>query len=431
MLESTQLRSSLVGAKVVNSKTGKTIFELNSDKLLHPASTLKLFTTAAALHYLGKDFSVKTEIFLDEKRNLIIKGNGNSLLRTEHYETIAQKIIQQGIKNIQHIIIDVSYFDDNSWGKGWMWDDEPGASAMHISPLCVNGNVVNVIVTPNKVNEKPFVELDPRTSYFTLLNESKTVSAIDNRFPLFEVTRKWKERENIIVVKGQLPATSLKDTFSVNVWKPEFYAGTLLKERLNVGGVQITGEIKRGTSENSKKIFLLSHPLDSLIHKANKESDNLSAECLLKILAAEKNSIPGIADSGIHLEKIFYSLIGIDTSNMIIADGSGASDYNLVSVNHVISLLQYQFKQSTFKSFKESLPIAGVDGTLKNRMKGTHAEGKVFAKTGTKRGINSLAGYIEKRNGEVISFAIIINHFSGEIKTLRKIIDAFVLEITK
>ncbi|MBM4166384.1 MAG: D-alanyl-D-alanine carboxypeptidase/D-alanyl-D-alanine-endopeptidase [Ignavibacteria bacterium] len=427
ILHRKELRSTLVGAKVVNIASGTTIFEMNSNTLLHPASGMKLLTTAAAFFYLGKNFQVRTEIYHDEKGNVYLKGFGDAILRTEHYDMLAKNIVKQGITTVENIIVDGSYFDDMHWGKGWMWDDEPDASAMYISPVCINRNSVKVFITPNNVGEKPNVELEPSTSFFLLLNEAITVQKIDKHFPKFEVTRKWKERENTIIIKGQLLASTARDTFELNVWKPQLYAATIFKERLKTNGIQIRGEINVGDAKG-KKIATSIHPLDSLVCKANKESDNLCAENLLKILAAEKNTIPAVADSGIELEKKFFASIGIDTSKIVIADGSGVSDYNLVSVNNMITILLHQFNQrQTFSTYKYSLPIAGKDGTLKNRMRGTSAEGKVFAKTGTKRGVSSLAGYVNDN----IAFAVIINNYYGKTKTLRDIIDAFVVELSK
>jgi D-alanyl-D-alanine carboxypeptidase/D-alanyl-D-alanine-endopeptidase (penicillin-binding protein 4) len=215
---------------------------------------MKLFTTASALYFLGKNFHVRTEVLFDEKRNVYLKGFGDAILRTEHYDTLAKKVAKQGIKNVENIVVDVSYFDDMHWGKGWMWDDEPDASAMYITPLCINGNSVDVFVTPKNVGEKPNVELEPPSSFFSLLNEAVTVQQIDKQRPKFEVTRKWKKRENTIVVKGQLLSFAARDTFSLNVWKPELYAATIFKERLKANGVHVNGEIQIGNTYG-KKIF--------------------------------------------------------------------------------------------------------------------------------------------------------------------------------
>ena len=411
-----------MGVKIVSLPSGKTLFELNSDKLLHPASNVKLLTTASALHYLGSNFEIRTEFSMDGNKNLYIKSYGNSLLRTEHFTEIAQHIVQKKYHTLNDIIADVSYFDDTYWGKGWMWDDEPDKTAMYISPLSLNGNTVAVYVTPSSVGKNPMVEIAPNTHFIALQN-----TAITSRIaslPKFEVTRKWKERENTIIVKGNLPAASARDTFFVNVWNPVMYALTVFKEQYEQSGGKVHGTLRIGKKEKSTLIISQRTLLDSLLWKANKESDNLSAENLLRIIAAEKFAQPASAEDGIFLEKKYFHTMGIDTTQIILADGSGASDYNLASANQIAMLLQNQFQnKATFNNFLHSLAIAGRDGTLKNRMNGTLAENIVYAKTGTKRGVSSLSGYVMNGKDAEIAFSIIINHFYGEGKILRGIID--------
>jgi D-alanyl-D-alanine carboxypeptidase/D-alanyl-D-alanine-endopeptidase (penicillin-binding protein 4) len=432
ILSDSLLRTCTAGVKVISLHAGKTLFEYNSNKLLHPASNIKLFTTASALHYLGKDFAVRTEIFIDNHKNLYIKSCGDPLLRTENFISFAQELMQKGYNECNDIVADVSYFDDNYWGKGWMWDDEPDKTAMYISSLTINSNSIAVFISPSSLGMPPQVALQPHTNFVLLLNQALTTQNSFASISKFEVTRKWKERENTILIKGNLPIAAARDTFFLNVWNPVMYALTVFKEQYETAGGNVSGKLRIGKKEKSS--LLISHhtPLDSLLAKANKESDNLTAENLLRIIAAEKFAQPAFADDGIFLEKKYLFSFGIDTAQIILADGSGASDYNLASADNIVTLLERATKnKQTFTNFRNSLAIAGKDGTLKNRMNGTIAENIVSAKTGTKRGVSSLSGYIMNNNEEEVAFSIIINHFYGEGKILRGIIDSFTVALVK
>jgi D-alanyl-D-alanine carboxypeptidase/D-alanyl-D-alanine-endopeptidase (penicillin-binding protein 4) len=144
----------------------------------------------------------------------------------------------------------------------------------------------------------------------------------------------------------------------------------------------------------------------------NKVSDNLSAENTLKTLAAIKRGVPGTAVSGIYVVNEFLATLGIDTTGYLMVDGSGVSHYNLLTTEMLIQLLRGMYnRHDLFSLFYESLPIAGVDGTLRGRMKAMAAEGNVRAKTGTISGVSSLSGYVKSRENEMLAFSIMMQNF--------------------
>ena len=178
-----------------------------------------------------------------------------------------------------------------------------------------------------------------------------------------------------------------------------------------------------------REITRITHPLDSAILRINKKSDNVGAENLLKTLAAEKTRNPGSARDGAAIMKEFLAGIGIDTLRLTIADGSGVSFYNGVSADALVRLLVYLHTDSTlFGRFVRSLPVAGRDGTLKSRMRGSPAEGNVFAKTGSLTGVSALSGYVRTSGGMLLAFSILCNQVPGENGIARDIQDQ-ILEI--
>jgi D-alanyl-D-alanine carboxypeptidase/D-alanyl-D-alanine-endopeptidase (penicillin-binding protein 4) len=156
----------------------------------------------------------------------------------------------------------------------------------------------------------------------------------------------------------------------------------------------------------------------------NKISDNLSAENTLKILGAEKRGAPGSARSGIYETKQFLAQFGIDTTKFLMVDGSGVSHYNLLTAEMLVQLLVgMAHRPEWFPLFYASLPVAGVDGTLSNRMKGTPAEGNLRAKTGSISGVSSLSGYVTSQDGEMLAFSILMQHFLGGHRPYREVQD--------
>jgi D-alanyl-D-alanine carboxypeptidase/D-alanyl-D-alanine-endopeptidase (penicillin-binding protein 4) len=425
LLDDSLLSSSFVGIKIISLEDSTTLFSANSNKLFHPASNMKLVTTAAGLQLLGPQFNFVTSITTDGnvsngilEGNIYITGSGDPVLRTEHFDSLADAFRQRGITTISgNIIGDISYYDGLAWGSGWMWDDEPTSDAAFITPLTVNDNCVEISISPGKrKGDLPQISIEPTTTYFPIINNGNTSD--DTTLPKLDVTR--VKGENTFIVQGRISPAGITQQFTLSVWKPELFFLELFKERLSEHGVSIHGTIRIDSGKNLLPLFQIRHPLDSVFHQINKQSDNLGAENLLKTLSANAYGEPGSALTGLSMVKRYLQSIGIDTTLMILADGSGLSSYNLISPDAMVKLLfeQYNNKQ-TFRLFYESLPIAGIDGTLKNRMKGSRAEGNVHAKTGSLTGVSTLSGYVKTLDGHLLAFSIMCNHFPGEIRSLR------------
>lgn len=438
ILKDSLLDHCFFGIKIISLDDGKVLYELNSSKLFHPASNMKLLTSAAAINTLKHNYQFKTKLFTDGKLvngvlhgNLYIIGSGDPLLETNDLDSLFFLLSFQGIKKITGDIVgDVSRFDTIYWGKGWMWDDEPESYSAFITPLTVNGNSIKIFVSPSKIIGYPLsIQTEPVTSFIELLNLGTTTN--DTLIPLCQVTR--QRGTNKIIINGRLSPDDETKEFNLSIWRPEFYFLTLLKERLKLNGVIVDGNIKLDSIRHSRKgsIFLseISHPIDSVLHQINKNSDNLAAENLLKTIAAENLGSPGSAENGLLLIKKYLAIEGIDTSKMILADGSGVSWYNAISPDAIVQILQKQYeKKATFKRFYESLAIAGVDGTLKNRMKGIQ---NVYAKTGSLSGVSNLSGYVRTVDGKLLAFSILCNHFPGEGKILKEMQDNLIKLLTK
>lgn len=427
VLNDTILSSSFIGVKIVRAETGEVLYSRDSHKLFHPASNMKVLTTSTAIAELPFDFMVKTMAYADERLedgvlagNLYVKGFGDGMFDSEDMDSLAGLIVEHGIGIIAGDVVgDASYFDDLYWGSGWMWDDEPESYEAFISPLTVNANSIAFHVLPGSSNGEPArVIVDPPVGFYEIVNTA--ITSTDTMLPEVKVTR--PKRENVFQITGAIHP--LEDTvhFYLSAWQPEMYFLNLLKESLERRGVVIHGTLRVDTVRGAMKLAEIAHPIDSLIRQINKISDNLATENLLKIIGAERRGLPGTSVKGLDVMKQYFSQIGIDTTALILADGSGVSFYNCISPDMMVHLLRTMHSDSiAFGRLVQSFPIAGVDGTLRNRMKGTRAAGNVQAKTGTITGVSALSGFVETRDGRLLTFSIMNNHFPGEIRVLREI----------
>ena len=248
------------------------------------------------------------------------------------------------------------------------------------------------------------------TDFVTVINRAKLTSD-SIRTPL-KIKRLYLNNPNTIITEGELSWFS-QVTKKFSLRRPEYYTGTLLKESLRHAGIFVYGNVVNGmTPIGILEIAQHYQPIEKMITNMNKVSDNLSAENALKVLGTTMNGIPGSAKSGIFVVKRFLSNLGIDTSKLSIVDGSGVSRYNLLSADQLVQFLTAMYKQPRiFSIFYNSLPLAGVDGTLARRMTTYPAACNLHAKTGNLNGVSCLSGYVLTRDGEMLVFSMMMQNF--------------------
>jgi D-alanyl-D-alanine carboxypeptidase/D-alanyl-D-alanine-endopeptidase (penicillin-binding protein 4) len=436
-LQDSSLYQTTTGIKVVSLETGEVLFAKNNQLLFHPASNMKLLTTATALKRLGPNFKFKTVLYIDTSSisngvitgNLYLKGYGNPDLLTEDLEWLAHQVRFRGITRIQgDLICDESYFDDLFRGHGWMWDDASSSDFPAISALSVNDNCVEVTVCSGpKVGDSLIFQMEPSTSYVKIENKATTVDSLDTLAQkAFKVERKWIHPENTIFIEGGRKVGVEERSYDIDVLEPALYAGTLLRQKLQEENIVIEGSVKKGMIPDTFVVLVehLSEPLSMVVMNTNKISDNLSAELTLKTIAAEVLGVPGTADKGITIIHQLFDELGMDSTAYRLADGSGVSRYNVITPDLIIELLKAMNEDFGVQAeYKTSLPIAGVDGTLKSRMRETSAENKLRAKTGTLSGVSALSGYTTSAEGELIAFSIIMEHFVVPTSKIRNVQD--------
>jgi PBP4 family serine-type D-alanyl-D-alanine carboxypeptidase len=428
VLADPMFQSTIPSIKVVHPVTKEVLYERNSDVYVRPASNMKLLTSATGLHVLGTDYQFKTSIAWDSESSgdtiqgpLYLKGYGNPDLSTKDLETMAKQVAERGIRSITgNIIVDDSFFDSLQWGIGWMWDDEPSPYQAYVSALSANKNTIMVTAAYDTGARNIVVTTEPRTSFVTVKNQATV--ATDTIFQRLRINRPASEEPNTIVVTGEMLDWSEPYEDYLTILWPELYAGTLLKEALEREGITVSGVVERGElPPNITEKVWHTWGIDSMVVNLNKVSDNLSAEMTLKTLSATVFSPPGNIRSGRSVVNAYFDRLGMDTLRHRMADGSGLSHYSLLRVNLLVDLLTAVYNhEAYFPLFYESLPIAGVDGTIENRMRASRAEDNVRAKTGTISGVSSLSGYVTTRDGDTLVFGMTMQDFIGSSSRYRQ-----------
>lgn len=430
-LNTPALKGGITGAIVCRVNDGKALYEHNADTRLLPASNRKLFTSAAALELLGDDFQVTTDICALAKPDadgviqgdLYLRGAGDGLLSRDDLDAMAQALRKMGVKRIEgRVVGDGTRFTDGPYGFGWEWDDFSDEEFPQISALEVNEGVLSVHVTPGaKVGDPVTATLVPPTAYLSVHNSA--VTGAKDASLTCEVTRPWDK--NDFVTTGTLPLGKAEDT-KVPVQNPPLFAATLLSESLerqkitfvNVG----TGRTPPGA------IVLTSHPslpLSQYVVRMNKPSDNLLAESLIRDIGVVKGA-GGTYDTGHAAEMPFFKSLGVGTASIALVDGCGVGRRNFVTARAVSQLLLGMHREKNWQIYYDSLPIAGVDGTLKDRFRGTPAEANVHAKTGTLSQVRALSGYFTGKSGNLYVFSLLMNNFPGTARQAGAVQDRFV-----
>lgn len=418
------------GVVVKSLETGEYLYKRNEDKLMVPASNLKLFTTSAGLLLLGKNYRYKTNLYMNGnlegsilKGDLIIQGSGDPTISGRFHEEDPYKVyndwadtlLSRGIEEITgNLIGDDKLFDENGLGEGWSWDYETYWYSASTSAISFNDNCVDIIIKPTEAGKQASLSILPETKYVTIIN--KVVTVPKDTPTDIDV---YRERgTNIITVFGKISENSEEFKTYSTVNNPTQFSLIVLKDILKKKGIIIRGYATDIDEENvsldyskMKKIFThYSVPLSEIVRVINKNSQNFYAEQLLKTIGLAKYGF-GSIENGVKAVKNLLREMGINSEDMIMADGSGLSRLDLVTPRQIVDLLNYMYKNETFSVFYQTLPVAGIDGSLARRMLRSKAENNVRAKTGYLGGVRSLCGFVHTADNEPVAFSIIVNNY--------------------
>ena len=463
------------GIKISSLDTARTIFEHNPEKYFNPASNAKLYTTALALDRLGAEYRIKTSVYSlvrpdasgTLKGDLMVYGRGDPTMAArlnggdyfKGIEPLINQLVNAGIRRIEgDVVADESYFEGPPFGAGWEWDDLQAYYGAEVSALTINDNAIDLFVKPaERIGLPCRITTGPATSFVSLINRTQTSQkGSEQRIVVYRPVG-----ENVIYVSGRLPIDSTGFYNSVAVHDPAGLFASLFKDALSQRGITVTGrsrfldwKYREVTPLDLAKLVELasvqSMPLSEIVRETLKPSQNLYAQLLLLQVGANAGSTPGNAISlassqkqqavngkptsqnlndrsassdddsnegktteeiGIEVMNEFLSKVGAKKGDVLLEEGSGLSRRDVITPEATVALLRYMSRSKWAEIYRNALPIAGVDGTLQNRMKGSPASGNVRAKTGSLRYVYTLSGYVTTAAGEHLAFSIMLNNY--------------------
>ncbi len=408
-------RGMAVGYKVVSLNSGEVLAELRGEKTFVPGTPMQLLLAATLLDQLPRKMRIPTKVYIDGslssggvlKGNIILKGYGDPALQMKDLEQLAEALRKKGIRMVQgNIVVDDTFFDDIRLGESWMWDEEPFPFSAQIGALSVEGNTVAVKVEPNRIGKPPRVTVVPGKGYMRVINNARTVSGKGASLTINRTLGK-----NELLITGEIGVQHKGVLERRTVEDPARFTGTLLQEVLKKRGIKFHPHSKviAGTKgKQAKEVKRVeSATLDRLLQQTIKEDNPFYAEMLLKQLGAQISD-EGSAEAGIGVISDFARKQGIDL-NYRQKDGSGLSRMNVISPQSLVQLLQVMENHPDKAQFTSLLSLAGVEGALGDRMKGTPAEKNVRAKWGEMVGVSGMVGRVTAGNGDELAFAIMLN----------------------
>jgi D-alanyl-D-alanine carboxypeptidase/D-alanyl-D-alanine-endopeptidase (penicillin-binding protein 4) len=422
--------------------TGETLYASNERRLLVPASNQKLLTTAVAARVLGWDHRYVTRVLATGPVNpdgtldgdLVVVGSGDPSINPRHprrwsvFEDWAAQIAARGVRIVGgHLIGDDSAFVEPGWGSGWSWEDLVNGYGAPIGALQYHENEVELWVGPGMTQGAPaIIAMSPAGSGLQVDNQA-TTGAAD------QPTRITTERVPgtiFLTVRGQVALGAKPRRLDAAVDNPTRLFGNAFREALSRKGLVVAGsaldidEAPSAPDLSNAAVWIedQSAPLYEIADVLLKWSRNENAETLLWSLSPA--GAPASEAAGLRVLRETLPLLGVEAGSFGAFDGSGLSRYDMVSADALVRLLTSIWHDPPFLGpFRSALPVAGVSGSLETRMKGTPAEGRVWAKTGSMFNIRSVSGYALTGDNEPLAFAFLANNYTVPSSEIDRMMD--------
>lgn len=410
---------------VVATEDGRELVAIAPDGRFIPASNTKLFTTAAAFASLpGLDrpdtvggASVTLETEPGAAPDVVIEGFGDARLSsaadctTDCLAALADAVAAR-TRRVRHVIGDDSFYPDQRWSPGMSWNNIPTWSGTATSALTLDDNELPLRITPGAAGQPPALEVQP---YYRIENRAVTVATGTTDLNIDRLPRSLD-----LVLTGTILQGAAPERIRLGIDDPAHYAAWRLRIMLEARGIRISGSVSARHRPVAPAIAaptpglrrqLLLHltppPLAEDLRVINKVSQNLHAELMLRRLGRQSGT--GTIADGLTVVRDMLARAGLRRTDYDFSDGSGMSTYNRVSPRGVVTLLRWAAGQPWGAAWRATFPVAGVDGTLTRRFRGTALEGRLFAKTGSLNATSALSGYLVARSGRTLTFSFYAN----------------------
>jgi serine-type D-Ala-D-Ala carboxypeptidase/endopeptidase (penicillin-binding protein 4) len=438
ILQQPALRSSYWGILVQDLNSGATPYAHNPDQLMLPASNAKLLTTAAALAVLTPQFRQQTPFFATGQppnlETLRVEGHGDPSLKETQLAQIAAQLQARGVKSIGTLVADDSFFTGSLTEPSWTWEDLQGGDGLPINSLMLNGNVFSMRLTPQGLGQPVRSQwLSPGIpKEVVVVNQTMTVGASAPE----SIETTWQG--NQLVVKAQLRTGSAPETIDIPVTNPGMNFLERLRSILGDRQIQVQ-QVSLTTTPIAQRqtlppIASIAFPsLGILLSEVNQNSNNFYAESLLRQLGKTGMNSPEVftAQQGLMVLGQSLTRLGVNATGYKLIDGSGLSRKNLASPRAIVQTLAGVDRSPYRKLFRASLPVAGLRGTLRRRFIGTTVQGRLWAKTGTLKGVAALSGYLDRSGQSPLTFSILVNQSPQPTGVLQRAVDQMVLAIAQ
>jgi D-alanyl-D-alanine carboxypeptidase/D-alanyl-D-alanine-endopeptidase (penicillin-binding protein 4) len=427
---------------IVDPARGETLYTRNADKLFMPASNMKLLTGTTALVQLGADYrwstsmlargTVRDSVLTGE---LIVRGNGDPSVSAHMQKgdalaplrALADSLRAHGIARVRgRLVAAPSPFTDDPLGYGWSWSDLDDSYSAGVDALYFNEGFTEVVVHGGaRAGDPVRASTRPATTYPTLIVSARTVArgatAADSMTAKAIVVSQDSSHTGVLVAGTIAAGDSLVVEITFRRQTDAYLAA--LTEALAARGIVIETATVASRSDTQPLFTMRSPPLRDVLPFFEKPSQNQIGEILLKTLALEKTGV-GRADSGTKVVSRQVLAWGAEADGFAVRDGSGLSRHDYVSPRTLIHVLDAMRRHADFKLFYDAMPIAGIDGTIRNRMKGTPAQGNLHAKTGTLDKARSLSGYVTTADGRLLLFSALCNNYVVPTRQVDRVSDA-------
>jgi len=419
---------------------GRELFVHRDSVAQNPASNLKLLTAAVALIELGPEFRARTSLFGRTQAEppersvggVCLKGYGDPTLTRAELAEFAHSLRDAGVREIDEVFIDGSYFDDQVLPPAF--EQQPEESAPFraaVAALSVNANAYTLHLRPGP-SEGALANLASDSQGYLVLNNQLTTAAPGSALALRVTERDLGEQLEVSVL-GSIARNHPTQTIARRVPSPLHYAGQVFIETLRAAGLQPPERARLARCASDLPLIATheSPPLWYVLSRLGKDSDNFAAEMLLKTLAAEHTHRPGRSDAGVNIVIETLQRLSLPAESLQIVNGSGLFQGNLVTTQLLSQLLLHMYRSPIREEFISQLAVGGADGTLAKRFRNLPGPRSVRAKTGTLNDVIALSGYVLGPTPErAYIFSYIANGVAGKQNTARELADRIVTELS-
>ena len=411
-------KNATVSVSLRKLNSGNVVYEKDSKKLLHPASTLKAFTTPVIANQLGSNYKFKTQIYKTKDNDVYLKLSGNPALTSKDLRSLITSLYGAGIKEINHFYIDDSIMDNQEYGTGWMWDDEILTYIPKYSRYNIDENIFSITVKPSLENKN--INIETPKNYNVIVENKLKLGTKNN---IIVERNFWEGMEKITL----LGSVKTNEVIKVPVFNPKKYFISAIQDIINTSNISYYGTYgNKIVPADAILVKEIETSVEGFYPLIMKNSNNMITETLFKISGGKYKQLQGKTSYAIEAFNDYYKNIGVSVDDIIIADGSGVSRNDLISTNWMTEALYKINKNDKYYNYKEYFNIPN-EGTMLNRL--FDLRDFLWTKTGTLSNISGLTGYIKSKNGNEYAFAILIQNTNKPISEAKKLEDEIIKTI--